>query len=169
MANHMNNKGYTFVEMLVAVSIFSILLVAIMNTFVKGFYYQKRILEMQAVQREESYLVEMMSREIRMATGMTANNLNGATEFRFTDHTGNEAKYCLSDATGACNSAGKSFSINGQVVNSEDVEISGLKFFTSETFDKKQPLVTIVMQVRSKRDSGAKATLQTSIATRIYK
>jgi prepilin-type N-terminal cleavage/methylation domain-containing protein len=165
----MNNKGYTLVEMLVAISIFSILLVAIMNTFVRGFYYQKRILEMQAVQREESYLMEMMSREIRMATAITVNNLDGATELNFTDHTNGTARYCLSDTSGACNPSGRSFSINGQVVNSEDVEISGLKFFTSETFTDTQPLVTIVMQVESKRDSGAKATLQTSIAMRLYK
>lgn len=169
MASNMNNKGYTLVEMLVAMSIFAILLVAIMNTFVRGFYYQKRILEMQTVQREESYLMEMMSREIRMATVMTANNLNGVTELNFIDHTNNRARYCLSGPSGACNPYGESFSINGQVINSEDVRITGLKFYTSETFTDKQPLVTVVMQVQSKKDPAAKANLQTSIATRLYK
>ncbi len=166
----MNNRGYTIIEMMVAISIFSVLLVAIMNTFVKGFYYQKRILEMQAVQREESYLMEMMSREIRMATMPPNENLNGVTELSFTDHTGTSTvKYCLADISGSCNPAGRSFAVNGQVINSENVEIAGLKFYTSQSFTKTQPLVTIVMQVQSKKDPGAKASLQTSIATRLYK
>lgn len=156
--------------MLVAMSIFAVLLVAIMNTFVKGFYYQKRILEMQAVQREESYLMEMMSREIRMATEMTANNLNGSPSLSFKDHIGDSVTYCLFDTvSGVCSDGGNSFAMNGQVVNSEDVRITGLKFYTSETFTDTQPLVTIVMQVQSRKDSGAKASLQTSIATRLYK
>lgn len=167
----MNNKGYSLIEMLVAIAIFSVLLVAVMNTFTRGFAYQRRIVEMQKVQREEAFLLETISREIRMATAIadTQKNLRGGPKLDFTDHTGTPVSYCLAVESGACSPAGKYFSVNGKVINSADVEVAGLKFYTSESFDKTQPLITITMQIRSKKESSVSTILQTSVATRLYK
>jgi prepilin-type N-terminal cleavage/methylation domain-containing protein len=167
----MKNKGFTLIEMLVAIAVFSILLVSIMNTFTRGFYYQKRIIEMQTVEREETYLMETISREIRMAKGKpTVEGLNGSSVLTFEDHEGTLATYCLAEADGTCSSSptAKSFSIKGQAVSSSDVEIMGLRFSTSTNFATSQPLVTITMQLRSKKDPGASAVLQTSVAMRLY-
>jgi prepilin-type N-terminal cleavage/methylation domain-containing protein len=167
----MNNKGYSLVEMLVAIAIFSVLLVAVMNTFTRGFAYQKRIVEMQKVQREEAFLLETVSREVRMATAIadSQKNLHDAYRLDFSDHTGTLVTYCLALENGTCSAAGKYFSIGGAVVNSTDVEVSGVKFSTSETFDKTQPLITITMQIRSKKEPAVSTVLQTSVATRLYK
>ncbi|MDD3006896.1 MAG: type II secretion system protein [Candidatus Pacebacteria bacterium] len=171
----MNNKGFTLIEMLVAMGIFCILLVTVMNTFTKGFYYQKKIIEMQNVQREEAYLLEIVSREIRMATNIddTQKNFHDAYRLDFTDHTGVPIHYCLADASGACSSTGKYFSVGDstgeRVVSSADIEVMALKFSTSQTFTDTQPLVTVSMQIRSKKDKDVSAVLQTSVSTRLYK
>lgn len=167
----MNNKGYSLIEMLVAIAIFSVLLVAVMNTFTRGFAYQRRIVEMQKVQREEAFLLETISREIRMATAIAASqqNLHEASRLDFTDHTGTPIYYCLAMESGACNPAGKYFSVDGKVINSADVEVVGVKFSTSQTFVKTQPLVTITMEIRSKKEPAVSTVLQTSVATRLYK
>lgn len=166
----MNNKGYTLIEMLVAMAIFSILIVTVMNTLMRGFFYQKRLVEMQSVQREEAYLMETISREIRMATGIPVSqqSLNGVSTLNFTNNEGHATTYCLANASGACDVAGKNFAINGTVVDSTDVDVVGLKFFTSQDFANKQPIVTILLQLRSKKDSGVETRLQTSVAMRLY-
>lgn len=167
----MENKGYTLIEMLVAMAIFSILIVAVMNTLMRGFFYQKRLVEMQSVQREEAYLMETVSREIRMATDIATSQqaLNGATRLDFTNNEGAATTYCRSNATGGCDSAGKNFAINGTIVDSTDVEVIGLKFFTSQDFANKQPIVTILLQLQSTKDKGVETRLQTSVAMRLYK
>lgn len=170
----MKNKGFTLIEMLVAMAIFSILLVSVMNTFTRGFYYQKRILEMQTVEREEAYLMEMVSREIRMATAINVSQAgkNGSSQLTFTDHIPASATYCLANCATSgsctCSDTGNSFSVGGKMINSADVEITGLKFSTSQSFTDTQPLITVTMQVRSKKDTGVSAVLQTSVAMRLY-
>jgi prepilin-type N-terminal cleavage/methylation domain-containing protein len=166
----MENKGYTLIEMLVAMAIFSILIVTVMNTFMRGFYYQKRIVEMQALQREEAYLTETMSRELRMAKDINPSQqgLNGATRLDFTNNEPAAMYYCLANADGGCSSTGKFFSIKGNVVNSTEIEVEGLKFYTSQNFASKQPLVTVVLQLKSKKMPEVKTQLQTSVAMRLY-
>lgn len=167
----MKNQGYTLIEMLVAMSIFSILMVLIMNTFVRGFALQKKIIEMQSVQREEAYLMETVSREIRMATGIstTQQNLSGVSSLTFSNHEGtsNTTVYCLAGESGVCSTSGKFFSINGKIINSAEVEVTNLKFYTSD-FTDKQPLVTILLQLKSRKDPTVETRLQTSVATRLY-
>lgn len=167
----MENKGYTLIEMLVAMALFSILIVMVMNTFMRGFYFQKRIVEMQALQREEAYLTETMSREIRMATDINISQqaLNGANTLVFTNNEGNATTYCLATSSGACSSTGQYFAINGKVVNSTEINVKGLKFYTSQNFAAKQPIVTIVLLLQSKKETGVETRLQTSVAMRLYR
>jgi len=173
----MKNKGFTLVEMLVSLAIFSILLVAVLNTFVKGYYYQKRVAEMQAVEREGSYLMELISREIRMASDINNSqaDLDGAYKLTFRDHDGSPIQYCFTDAHGNCSNAhsGENFSVrrdNGdwQQVNSSGVKVTNLSFFTSESFSDTQPLITISMRIQSVKEPSVSTVLQTSVAMRLY-
>jgi len=167
----MENKGYTLIEMLVAMALFSILIVMVMNTFMRGFYFQKRIVEMQALQREEAYLTETMSREIRMATDIATSQqaLNGVTSLVFSNNEGNATTYCLADSSGICSSTGQYFAVNGKVVNSTEIRVISLRFFTSQDFANKQPIVTTVLQLQSKKEIGVETRLQTSVAMRLYR
>ncbi|MFA7170147.1 MAG: type II secretion system protein [Candidatus Paceibacterota bacterium] len=177
----MKNRGFTLIEMLVSLGIFAVLLVAVMSAFVSGFAYQKRIVEMQAVQREGSYLMEMLSREIRMATAINATQSgNKDSSIVFTNHEGNLTEYCQSSQdvayTKACNNSGEYFAVINRdtavadIVNSSDIRLTSLKFYTSnQDFSVSQPLITIVMNLQSKKDTSVTLSLQSTVAMRLYK
>jgi prepilin-type N-terminal cleavage/methylation domain-containing protein len=61
------NKGLTLIEMLVAVTIFSIIVGAIAGIFISGIQSQRRVLATQELLDQTSYVIEYMSRALRMA------------------------------------------------------------------------------------------------------
>lgn len=181
----MENKGFTLIEMLVSLMIFAILITAAMSTFVKGFAYQKRIVEMQAVQREGSYLMETISREIRMATNMDSSQQgNSDSSVSFNNPDGHSITYCLANSNGNCTASGSYFAVDdtttgvSSIINSSDISVSRLNFYVSggtDTFwgrgaqaTSVQPLITVVMELQSNKDPTVKLNLQSSIAMRIY-
>jgi type II secretory pathway pseudopilin PulG len=191
MINGMNKRfgkkeiGFTLIEMAVALGIFTLLITAVMRVYTNGFYSQKRALEMQAVQRDGSYILEVVSREIRMAqdaniAGSPVGLTNNA--FSFVNHDGVNVIYCLARKVGnntSCNAAGDSFAIsmdggaNYDVINSSDVTVTKLLFSSSADgsntdYTKSEPLITVTMSLQSKKDPGANLTLQTGVAMRLY-
>ena len=170
------NSGLTLIEVLVAMSIFLIVITAALNVFVSGSNSQKRILEFNATQREAGYLMEVISRELRMATAIDStqeNNNNHIIEF--TNYDGILIKYCKSNSAGDCDGGGKYFSRDGENINSSDIEIDRLIFYVTDNFDglvpvedKKQPIVTISMKVKSTGSSGTELILQNSVSMRLY-
>lgn len=63
----LQEKGFTLIEMLVAVAIFSIIIGAIIGVFVSAVRTQKYCLAAQQLLDQTSYAMEYMSRSIRMA------------------------------------------------------------------------------------------------------
>lgn len=171
----MKNKGFTLIEMLVSLAIFSVLIVTIMSTFVKGLYYQKRVSEMQTVEREGAYLMETVSREVRMASHINDDQQGhrDVPELEFTDHGGKSVQYCHSKDNVCSSSGGTAFSIKRdgvlQQINSPSVRITELNFFTSDSFATAQPLITISMTIQSVKEPNVSTVLQTSVAMRLYK
>lgn len=177
---YMKNKGFTLIEMLVALGIFAVLLVAVINVFVSGFRYQRRAVEMQTVQREGSYMLETISREIRMATGINPNQRGiNSSKISFVNHEGHQVDYCRASQLGTtvtCNDAGDYFAMidntvgSADIVNSSDVRVNNMKFYVSnQDFALSQPRITIVLSMRSKRDSSAELTLQSTVSMRLYR
>lgn len=62
-----NKKGFTLIEMLVAVAIFSVIIAAVAGLFVSGLKVQRQNLATQELLDQTSYAVEYMSRALRMA------------------------------------------------------------------------------------------------------
>lgn len=62
-----SEKGVTLIEMLVAAAIFVILVSAVSGLFISGIRIQRRILATQDLINQASYLMEYMSRSLRMA------------------------------------------------------------------------------------------------------
>jgi prepilin-type N-terminal cleavage/methylation domain-containing protein len=62
-----NKKGFTLVEVLVSVLIFSVITGSAMQVFIAAVNSQKRILAQQEIIDQTSYAIEYMSRSIRMA------------------------------------------------------------------------------------------------------
>ncbi|XOB41950.1 MAG: PilW family protein [Candidatus Nealsonbacteria bacterium] len=67
----MTKGGFTLIEMLVAVMIFSLIIGAISGVFISGFRGQKSALSSQRLLNQTSYALEYMSRALRMASKQT--------------------------------------------------------------------------------------------------
>ena len=62
-----NKNGFTLVELLVSIFVFFLIVGAIMNIFISGIETQKKILRDQKTISELSYVMEHISRSLRMA------------------------------------------------------------------------------------------------------
>ncbi|MDD3190433.1 MAG: type II secretion system protein [Candidatus Pacebacteria bacterium] len=171
----MKNKGFTLIEMLVTLSIFSVVVLLTLNTFLSSFVSQKKLIEMQSVQREGSYLMETLSREIRMATEMT-NYENNDSSIRFKNHSGEDVIYCRADEDASCSDTddGDYFAYgpdvdNMEIMNSSDIVIDNLRFYVPSLISStNQPIVIVAMTISSAKDPSVSMTIQTSVSTRIY-
>ena len=166
------NSGLTLIEVLVAMSIFLMVIAVVINVFVSGSNSQRKVLEFNATQREAGYLMETISRELRMATAIDSTQENVKKfKIKFTNYDGNSITYCRSDSVGDCDETGEYFSRRGENINSPDIKIENLMFYTTDDFDgppKKQPIVTISMKIKPTGSSNTKLTLQNSISMRLY-
>lgn len=66
-SNFIKNKGFTLVEMLVAVTVFILIVTAASGIFVSSLKAQRKSLASQQLLDQTSYIAEYMSRAIRMA------------------------------------------------------------------------------------------------------
>lgn len=166
-----NEKGFTLMEMLVAMGIFSLVISVTVGIFVGSSSSQKKVIELYDTQREASYLMETVSRELRMATAIGDDQENSNdSEIKFTNYETPPqlVEYCRSDSSGSCDSSGDYFARDGEVINSSNIIIEDLIFYTSEDFSNIQPVVTVVMKVKSTGKYNTAFTLQNSIAMRLY-
>jgi prepilin-type N-terminal cleavage/methylation domain-containing protein len=65
--NQKNNKGVSLIEMLAAVAIFAITIGAISGLFISAVQTQRKVLATQELLDQTSYVLEYMSRALRMA------------------------------------------------------------------------------------------------------
>ena len=145
-----NNSGFTLLEILVALALFSLVISMVVGIFVSGSGSQRKIIELHTVQREAGYIMETVSRELRMATAIAdSNNIgpippysedqqnNDDHTIEFTNYEDKLVEYCRSDDTGTCSGIGlyiakniKNSSggyVSKNVISSSDVTIEDLK------------------------------------------
>ena len=171
-----DRSGFTLVEILVAVGIFSLVISVAVGIFVGGSGSQKKIVELSDTQREAGYLMETVSRELRMAIAIDPSQENNNThEIEFTNYENILIKYCRADSSGACDNGGDYFARDGEIINSSSIKITNLIFYVTDNFDglvplgdKKQPVITVAMKVKSTGKYGTEFPLQNSIALRLY-
>ncbi|MDF1498379.1 MAG: prepilin-type N-terminal cleavage/methylation domain-containing protein [Patescibacteria group bacterium] len=171
--------GFTLIEMLVALGLFSMVITTAIGIFVSGSSAQKKAMDLFEVQREANYIMETISRELRMAKDINIDQSNNNdSNLTFTNHNGDLITYCISDVDGVCGSGVgyEYFSIDfdndgtGTRVSSTDVILKNLKFYTNDfSSGNKQSFVTILMDVKSRKRDDTNIKLQTSISMRIYK
>ena len=81
--NYMQNKGFTLIEMVVAVAIFTLLVGTSSSIFLSSIKTQKQGLATQEILDQTSYLMEYMSRSLRMAKKDIAGACTGTAKLNY--------------------------------------------------------------------------------------
>ena len=173
-----NNKGFTMVELLVAIASFIIIVSIAVGGFSGALRSQRQSIALLNANYNSSLVLEQMAREIR--TGMNFCDQNppcssplGGGEIRtdklyFTNAYGQNVVYRL-------NNSGIEKSIDGgtsfKKITADDVVVDYLKFILNgQTFgDGKQTRITILMGIKSKElsVSSSVVNLQTTVSPRV--
>lgn len=164
------SKGFTLVEMLIVVLIFSIVIGAAVGVFVSAIKIQKYNLTYQQLLNQVSYAMEYMSRAVRMAAkddgtcGFSGENYkvsDGNRKIEFRNYKGECQEFYWDTDTNQL--------VSSSALTSDDFEITSLNFIVvgASDSDNIQPRVTISMQVQGK-GSGyqPKVNIQTTISQR---
>ncbi len=169
----MKNRGFTLVEILVAVAIFSITIGAISGIFVSVLQIQRRGLSNQEIIDSISYNLEYMSRALRMARKQTAqlpSCIDNGLNYKIT-RAGNGINFL--DYQGVC----REIYLNGGRIYLDNdnspltptaLEVSSLKFnlIGESDADNLQPRVTIAFTIKNKTQDP-KGQVQLNIQTTV--
>jgi len=174
------NKGVTLIEMLVAVTMFGIIVGAISGLFISGIRSQRRVLSTQELLDQTSYVMEYMGRALRMAKkDLTGTCIPVKTNYQTNPPTDNWIKFI--DYNGICTeffldtankqlkktAGGATLPLTSTKlqVNSFRISLSGAE---QPPTDYLQPRVTIFLEVLGREAAGSrpKIQIQTSISQR---
>jgi len=185
-------NGFTLIEMVVAVSIFTLVVTAATGIFVSGLKNQRRSLAYQQLADQVSYAAEYISRSARMAqkelfdhpytclssSGRNYENPGGDTSrlrfIKFDYAQDGDVCHEVFLEEGQLKESKKNLETGQettQALTSDDLQVNSLIFNLqgATQYDDKQPLVTMFLDIQS---SGQKAEetvflkLQTSISQR---
>jgi len=154
-----NKKSFTLIELLVGIAIFSLVITAAVGLLTSAIRSQRKSLAIQNVQENARYLMNSISKEIRMGDfeAVDGESLTFSIEHPV-----------LGDLTYGFN--GTQILENNEPINSDEVRVEGRFFVDGETDDdNEQPRVTIIMKVKTvgnKTEEQAEINLQTTIFQR---
>jgi len=171
-------EGFTLIEMLVAMAIFSTVMGIITGIFITGIRQQKMALDSQIVLDQTSYTLEYMSRALRFAKkDLTGSCIPVGSNYQIT-FGGSGLKFINHLQYDDCQ---EFFLENKQIkywrqsdpnpplpLTSAKLEVVSLKFdLTGEwQTDDLQPRITISSEIKSAGASGQSQKIQTSISQR---
>jgi len=174
-------RAFTLSEVMVSIFIFSIIIVTATSLFISVIKTQTQVLSSQQIIRELSYVMEYMSRAIRMAlkddidgvdclTGDKVNYeaipfgvrfrnyKNECQEFRLENHRLKEIKVVSGVTTSEA------------FLTSPDIFVEKFNIYISgedqPPADYSQPKITLFLEVKKKGTSNSKMRIQTTISQR---
>jgi len=161
------NKGFTLIEMLVAIAIFVFTVASVSGVFVTALKAQRRSIAYQQLLDQSSYLMEYMSRSIRMAKKDISGSCTGTAKLNY-EFSGQCLKlrnykdlcqqFCL-DGSRMKNEKGEYLTSDSLNVSSFSVTLSG-----ATQNDDIQPMTIISIDIQGKDDAAIK--IQTSVSQR---
>ena len=181
------NRGFTLVEMMVSVAIFSIVMVIALGSLLAMSESDRKAQTLKSVINNLNFSLDSMSRSIRTGAVYHCDITQGsagaardcantpATSFAYQNAAGATVYYCLGSGT-ACGSGGASIlrsvdGVNYTAITSSEVSISALKFYvTGAESAVVQPKVTILLSgtVTVSGTQNSMFNLQTSVTQRLY-
>ncbi len=159
------NKGFTLIEILTAITVFSIIIASALGIFIGGLRGQRRALASQQLLDQTSYVVEYMSRSLRMArkelnapnclsqNGLNYELINRPNEkgIRFITYKGECQEFFLDTLSSRLK---ESKDGNENYLTSEKLEVTSFKIGPSSSWtqaDDEQPRVTFLLKIKAKQ------------------
>lgn len=172
-------QGYTLIEVLTTITIFLLISGAIFGLFTSSLVAQRKALASQKIFDNVSYVIEYMSRALRMALKDDIGGVNcllvaqDKSNFEIT-HSGSGIKFREYKGTGCQEfylEAGRLKENKEGTINfltPDKMKINSLKFdiFGENQVDEFQPRVTIFLDMETTGAAVAKIQIQTTISQR---
>ena len=160
-------RGFTIIELLVATSVFVLVVASSSGLFVSGLRTQRRGIAYQQLLDQTSYLTEYMSRAVRMAkkdisgtcTGSAKLNYSFAGQcLKFVNYKDQCQQFCLDNA--------RLSDGDGVYLTSEDLSVSAFSVVLSGQTqnDDIQPKASLSLSIQGKENSTI--NIQTTISQR---
>lgn len=159
--NKTNKRGYTIVEFLVAMFVFTVVIIVVLGLLSVAIKWQRRTLAQQNIQENARYLLEFMAKEIRMSAITSSDGMSGNLSLVRSD--GDSVTYSI---------YGNKIYRNSSPVSSDEVAVTG--YFIIEgseagITDNQQPKVTISLEITgvgSRIEERPKINIQTTLSQR---
>ncbi len=169
-----SQEGYLLIELLVALTLFSVIILIAVGSFVNALKTQRQITALAGAENNLDTVLEQMAREIRTGSSFNINPNNssnyGTYQFlAFTGAQGNRIKYYLQGATLEKRDSnindGQPLDITGGNVN---VQYFNVVLFGNDTGDQWNPRVTITLGIQPKETSLKEdvLNLETTVSAR---
>lgn len=159
MIYNKDKKGFTLVELIVGVAIFSLVIMVAVSLFTAVLRSQRKSIAIQNIQDNGRYLIGFVAKEIRMSEIRIS---DGETSILYIYHP--EHGDITYEFTGT------QITRNNEPINSDEVEVQGTFHVDGRSGgDEEQPRVTIVMRMRTigtKVEEQARINLQTTLSQR---
>ena len=152
-----NRRGFTLVEAVVVIFIFTLIILSVTSLFVHLAKSYRQRLAIKEINEESQVILERISKEVRMAK-IDSINSSSISPMLIIDITGKGSI--------VYNFKNKNFEVNNVPLNSNKVKITNGQFYIVNDPANSQPYVTIKFQVYDVRWPTIKKTIQTTISPR---
>jgi len=164
MELEMKNKGFTLIELTIALAIFSLVIISMASIAVSMIKNQRKIFALQNIQEPARYILESMSKEIRMS------QINWVSGDKLTLNITNDKNENV-DYQFIANKLQRQVNSDGwQNLSPAILELTG-SFYINKGSSPDRAKVTIVMKIKSigtKAEKQAEIYLQSTISQRSY-
>ncbi|MBU2579068.1 prepilin-type N-terminal cleavage/methylation domain-containing protein [Patescibacteria group bacterium] len=164
------NKGITLIELLIGISLFSIVIVAFLQLFTSAFKEQSKILSKTELLNSGSYASEYVSRALRMARKAedaicipVGTNYAATTNgIKFLNHNSECQEFRLTGNILETNKVGLG---SAQSLTPSNLTVESLKFniFGDQAGDTAQPKITFVLKLKINTET---LNIQTTVSQR---
>lgn len=160
-------SGFTLIELVVAIGLFSLLISIAIGGFIQALKSERQTVALLSANSNASLVLEQMAREIRTGTGFSVSS----GELHFTNAAGETVAYCLDGATASIERVVNASCGAGQPLTSRGVEVRALTFIVSgiNPGDLYPPRITVEMALSPKNEPGVQNSvinLQTTVSAR---
>ena len=156
------NTGFTLIELIVAMAVFSLAIVGAVGIFIRAIEGQRKIAAIQAVEENARFVLEMLAKEVRMSAVNSPNGANDSLDIIARKEAGDEpVVYSLANGQ---------IIRNGEAITSSQVKVSRLKFYINKSAGA-PTLVSLAITIENqsqKTEKKAEMNLATTLSDRVY-